>query len=190
MHINQVLAGLAFLGAVVAWDAPVYTSYNRVWQANFAGAANTIPSADNWNYITGDRNDNNEFQRYTKNTANIKVTGDGALQIIPRKDSSAPLGWTSARIESKRTVTPAVGKITRLESSVKVGANAAVNKQSIWPAVWMMGQKFREGVAWPLCGELDLFENINGQALVHGVAHCDVYPGGVCQEVKLFGRRC
>lgn len=183
MHINNVFLGLASLSAVAeAWTPPTYTNFNRVWFSSFVGAENELPASSNWNYITGDRNDNNEWQRYTTSSQNLKLSGQNTLQIIPRRDASAPRGWTSARIESKPTVTPADGKLTRIEASVRVGNNAAARKQGIWPAVWMMGDAFRKGTPWPQCGELDLYEQINGQSVVNFVGHCDVYPGGLCQE--------
>lgn len=182
MLYHKVLAALSLVASATAIDAPTYTNYTRKWQANFVGAMNVQPPASDWSIVTGDKNDNNEFQRYTTNIANLRYSGNGALQIIPRKDSTAPKGWTSARIETKFSITPEAGKITRIESSLRIAGNPAKNKQGLWPAFWMMGSSFRNGVPWPASGELDIFENINGQMTVVGVAHCDVYPNGICQE--------
>jgi beta-glucanase (GH16 family) len=182
MLFQNTLAAFSLLSAAAAIDAPAYANFTRKWQANWAGAANTLPPASDWNIIVGDQNDNNEFQRYTNSPTNIKLTGSGALQIIPRSDATAPRGWTSGRIETKFTITPEAGKVTRIESSLRVAGNAAKNKQGLWPAFWMMGDAHRKGVAWPQCGELDVFENINGQTTALGVVHCGTYPGGICNE--------
>ena len=182
MLYQNALAALSLLTVASASDAPAYSGYTRKWQANWVGAANTQPPSSDWIMVTGDKNDNNEFQRYTNSVSNIKYSGSGALQIIPRSDASAPKGWTSGRIETKFTITPEAGKITRVESSLRIAGNPAKNKQGLWPAFWMMGDSFRKGTAWPASGELDIFENINGQTTVVGVAHCGTYPGGVCNE--------
>lgn len=183
MYFPKVLAAMASILAVAeAWEAPQYNGYKRQWQAAFNGRADGQPSTNLWNYRLGDLNDNNEFQRWTKSTRNIRHTGSGALQIIPQRDSSAPRGWTSARIESKYTVTPKQGKITRLEASIRVGGNQAKNKKGLWPAFWLMGESYRQGVPWPNCGEIDIFETINGEPRSHAVVHCDTFPGGICNE--------
>lgn len=183
MYPAQILAvASVLLAGVNAWEPPQYNGFTRVWQATFIGAADTLPNSKNWNIITGDKNDNNELQRYTNNKQNVRFSGSGTLQILPRKDSSAPKGWTSGRIESKYTVTPAPGKITRMEASLRVAGNPTQNKKGMWYAFWMNGDAFRKGVPWPQCGEIDMFENINGEKKSYGVLHCDKYPAGICNE--------
>lgn len=183
MYPTHVLAALTTLLATAqAWTPPNYSGYKRVWQATFIGSADALPSTSNWNFITGDKNYNNELQRYTANKKNVRMSGSGTLQIIPRKDSSAPNGWTSARIESKYTPTPTSGKSTRFEASLRIAGNPQKNKQGMWYAFWMLGEGYRTGTTWPACGEIDIFENINGDKYGHGSMHCDVYPGGVCNE--------
>jgi beta-glucanase (GH16 family) len=183
MLFQNTIAALSLLSAASAIDAPIYPGFTRKWQANWKGAANTLPPASEWNIIQSSVNDNNELQTYTNSNANLRYNGSEALQIIPRKDASAVRGWTSARIETKFTITPEAGKVTRIESALRIGGAPAKNKQGLWPAFWMMGDSFRsKGTPWPECGELDIFENINGQNSVHGVAHCDTYPYGACLE--------
>ena len=178
-HIFVIFASI--LAVSLAWVPPTYNGYTRVWQSTCIGKAGTLPSSTNWNIITGNVNYNNEIQTYTRNQKNIHLSGSGTLQIIPRRDSSVPGGWTSSRIESKYTFTPRAGKITRVEASIRL-ANAAGRKQGIWPAFWMLGSSYRHGTVWPACGEIDIFENINGQSVAHGAMHCDVSPGGICNE--------
>jgi beta-glucanase (GH16 family) len=183
MLFQTALATLSLLSVASAIDSPTYSGFTRKWQANWKGAANTLPPVNDWNIIQSSVNDNNELQTYTNSNANLRYNGSEALQIIPRKDASAVRGWTSARIETKFTITPEAGKITRIESMLRIGGNQAKSKQGLWPAFWMMGDVFRsKGTKWPQCGELDIFENINGQTNVVGVAHCGTYPNGVCNE--------
>lgn len=183
MHFPKLLAALAFLAVVTgAWNAPTYGGFTRNFNANFVGKKGYQPNSANWNLIKGDKNDNNEYQRWTADKKNLQFSGEGTLQIVPWRDSKAPKGWTSARIESKYTVTPKAGRITRVEASIRIAGNPANRKQGIWPAFWMMGDAYRKGVAWPSCGEVDILENINGQKTAYGVVHCDKYPGGICNE--------
>ncbi|KAK7409660.1 hypothetical protein QQX98_008175 [Neonectria punicea] len=183
MSCQKILAAFFSLFALaLAWQPPSYSGYTRVWKANFIGTEYALPSTSNWNIITGDNNYNNESQTYTSSSRNIRLSGAGTLQLIPRKDASAAHGWTSARIESKYTLTPVAGKITRVESSLRLAGNAASHKQAIWPAFWLLGDSNRKGTLWPACGEVDIMENINGQKIAYGSVHCDVAPGGICNE--------
>ncbi|TEA08737.1 Glucan endo-1,3-beta-glucosidase A1 [Colletotrichum sidae] len=61
------------------------------------------------------------------------------------------------------------------------------NEQGIWPAFWMMGDAVRNGVEWPLCGELDVFEQVNGQLTATGTVHCQQESGGICNEPSGHG---
>ncbi|KAL6863393.1 hypothetical protein ACO1O0_003645 [Amphichorda felina] len=184
MHLTQLLAALASLAAVAeAWNAPTYSGYTRNFNANFVGKKGYQPTKENWNIITGDANDNNEFQRWTNSKSNLQFSGEGTLQITPLRSTTAPKGWTSARIESKYLVSPKAGRITRVEAAVRMAGTPSSKKQGIWPAFWMMGDSCRKGTAvWPACGEIDIAENINGEAKSHAVVHCDKYPEGACKE--------
>ncbi|KAI6778175.1 uncharacterized protein J7T54_002710 [Emericellopsis cladophorae] len=183
MYLRQILAALLpLVTVVVAWQSPQYNGYTRRWQATFIGQADALPNSNNWNVINSAQVYNNELQRYTNKKANIRFNGNGALQLIPRRDATAPGGWTSGRIESKYTLTPTAGKITRVESSLRIAGNPQKNKQGLWPAFWMLGASYRQGVKWPECGEIDIMENINGQSIGYGVVHCDKGPGGACNE--------
>jgi beta-glucanase (GH16 family) len=183
MHFTQILAALASLAAVTQADpSPNYNGYTRKWEATFQGPLGTSPSPVNWIIKQGAQNDNNELQVYTASKANLQFNGAGKLQIIPRRDSTALRGWTSGRIETAFSITPVAGKITRIESSLRVGGNPQKNKQGIWPAFWLLGASFRTGTSWPSCAEIDIMEQVNGQSIGYQVLHCDKYPGGICNE--------
>ncbi|KAK0390549.1 hypothetical protein NLU13_0053 [Sarocladium strictum] len=172
-----------------ALQPPSYTGFSGKWSDHFDAAADALPNSSKWNTIATSAVFNNEWQTYTRNKANIRHTGAGRLQILPRKDSSAVRGWTSGRIESKYTVTPTAGKITRIESQLRIGGAPRSQKQGVWPAFWLMGQSYRQGTLWPASGEIDVFENVNGDNICVGVIHCDRAPGGVCNEpIGLPGR--
>ncbi|KAK1246006.1 hypothetical protein MKX07_005075 [Trichoderma sp. CBMAI-0711] len=178
---------LAFVGLSNAWAPPSYGGFNLVWNDDFAGNGGTSPNTGNWNIITGNLNVNNELETYSSSTKNVQLSGGNTLQLVPWKDSSTFGGWTSGRLESKYTFTPQAGKVTRAEASIRMGSNAQANKQGIWPAFWMLGDVLRHGGSWPSCGEIDILEQVNGQPTGHGTLHCDVYPGGICNEGNGIG---
>ena len=68
----------------------------------------------------------------------------------------------------------------QIEASVSLGSNA--RKQGIWPAFWLMGDSVHHGTPWPQCGELDVFEQVNGAMTAYGTIHCGTNPGGACGE--------
>ncbi|CAH0027037.1 unnamed protein product [Clonostachys rhizophaga] len=181
--VRFTVTSLLSLAAVAgAWESPTYSGWTRVWQDTFSGSGGSSPNTGNWNIITGDLGVNAELQVYTSSSANVQLSGGQTLQLVPWKDSSKPKGWTSGRIESKYTFTPANGKITRIEAQIMFGDSAIANKQGIWPAFWMLGNSMRNGVGWPACGEIDIMETVNGLLTGYGTIHCDVYPGGICNE--------
>ncbi|KYK54241.1 endo-1,3-beta-glucanase [Drechmeria coniospora] len=185
----QALA--AILAAVVstaqAWDAPNHAGFSKVWQDTFGGSPGSPPDVGNWNIINGNLGVNNELQTYTPSSRNVQLSGGSTVQFVPWRDASAPFGWTSGRIESKYVFTPAAGRLTRAEAIIRFGTNAIDRKQGIWPAFWILGDSIRYGMPWPSCGELDVMETVNGQLRGYGTAHCDVFPGGICNEGNGLG---
>ncbi|CAG9992248.1 unnamed protein product [Clonostachys byssicola] len=178
---------LSLASVATAWDSPTYSGFTRVWQDTFPGASGATPNEGNWNIITGDLGVNNELQVYTRSNRNVQISGGNTLQLVPWRDSSQAKGWTSGRMESKYTFTPQNGRITRLEGQLRFGDGATSAKKGIWPAFWMLGNALRTGGSWPSCGEIDIMETINGQLTGYGTVHCDVYPGGICNEGSGIG---
>ncbi|PHH77598.1 hypothetical protein CDD80_425 [Ophiocordyceps camponoti-rufipedis] len=173
-----------FLSAVSAWGAPNYGGFGRVWQETFSGPAGSSPNRGNWNIIEGNLGYNEELQRYTASNSNLQLTGGDTLQIIPRRDGG---GWTSGRLESTYVARPSAGKVTKLEAVIRFGGNGVDRKKGIWPAFWVLGDSHRHGTPWPACGELDIMETVNGQLTGYGTVHCDVFPGGICNEGNGIG---
>ncbi|KAK4134643.1 glycoside hydrolase family 16 protein [Trichocladium antarcticum] len=179
MHFSYASV-LPFLAAsVAAWTAPSHGGYRLIWSDSFAGATNKLPNENNWNILDGNLGVNNELQTYKRSARQVQTSGGGTLQLVPWKDGAA---WTSGRIESKYTFTPQAGRRTMAEASIRFGSNKISTKQGIWPAFWLLGNSIRAGTPWPRCGELDIMETVNGQLTGHATAHCDVYPGGLCNE--------
>ncbi|KAM7183149.1 glycoside hydrolase [Naviculisporaceae sp. PSN 640] len=177
-----LLAALPVL--VSASNAPGINGYRLVWQDNFIGPAGELPNENTWDIINRNIGVNGELQTYRKRSKNVQKSGGETLQLVPwREDGS----WTSGRIESWYTFTPQPGKRTLAQAEIRFGGNQIWNKQGIWPAFWTLGQSMREGTIWPACGEVDILETVNGQLTGYGTIHCDVSPGGICNEQQGIG---
>ncbi|KAI9150422.1 Beta-glucanase [Paramyrothecium foliicola] len=174
-----------FLAAGLATTAyafvPNVDGMNTVWSDAFEGCAGCTPDLEAWT-IGLDIHVNNEVQDYSDSSSNLQLSGGDTLQLVPWKDDAGK--WTSGRLESKQSWTPQPGKKFQVQGEVRVGSNA--QKQGIWPAFWLLGDAIRNGTPWPTCGELDIFEQVNGLMTGHGTVHCGTENGGPCNEP--FGR--
>jgi hypothetical protein len=182
MRILSFSIALALSWAVIG-SAPPYEGYDIIWEDSFEGPAGSLPDTSNWIMQEWFKDLNGDWQTYTTNPENQQLTGQGSLLISPLRDSSATKGWTSGRLESAYTFTPAPGARTIAEASIKLGSAPASGKQGIWSAFWLLGDSHRRGtLIWPACGEIDIMENVNGETKTQGVIHCDKNPGGICNE--------
>ncbi|KAI8626430.1 putative endo-1,3(4)-beta-glucanase [Xylariaceae sp. FL1651] len=181
---TKLLAFALTVASVTAEAVPGYGGYSVIWQENFNGPAGQLVDQGTWNIITGPNPANNEMETYTASNQNHQLSGGATLQIVPQNNNGA---WTSARLESKYTFTPPDGRATMIEAKIRFGNNDISNKQGIWPAFWMLGDSIRHGTPWPECGEIDILETVDGQLTGYGTVHCDVSPGGICNESNGLG---
>ncbi|GAA4616852.1 glycoside hydrolase family 16 protein [Saccharopolyspora hordei] len=160
---------------------------------DFTGEAGSLPSSD-WiidtgtSYPGGPANwGTGEIQTYTDDPANLSLDGNGNLQITPLRDDAG--GWTSGRIETQRADFKAEeGGAVRIEARLQVPNVTGDAALGYWPAFWALGAPYRGDYwNWPGIGEFDVMENVNGKNETHGVLHCDVSPGGSCNETEGLG---
>ena len=161
--LASCLAAVAFaaLGAAPAKAdtvPPAPSGWNTVFGDNFAGAAGSAPSAQNWFYDIGTGYGTGETEQTTNSTK----------QRLPgRHRPPGPQGhhsggtWTCARIESTRDdfQAPAGGK---LEMTAEIEQPNPANGLGYWPAFWALGSPMRTGGGWPQSGEIDMMEDVNG----------------------------
>ena len=173
---------------------PPAAGWTQVWADDFDGPSGTLPSSSNWifdlghNYPGGPANwGTGEIQNYTNSTNNIKVDGSGNLVITALKDSAG--NWTSSRIETQRAnFKPAPGGKLAIEGRIQLPNVTGDAALGYWPAFWTLGSPYRGNFQnWPGIGEFDIMENSNGLNTVLGTLHCDVTPGGVCDENNGIG---
>jgi len=187
---------VALLGAtsVRADVPPTQSGWSLQWSDDFTGAANTLPSAANWQIDTGysypggpGNWGTGEIQRYTDSTSNLGLDGGGNLRITPLRDGAG--NWTSARVETKRADFKApAGGVLRMEGRIQMPNVTGDAALGYWPAFWALGSPYRGNYQnWPGIGEFDIMENVNGINSVWGVLHCGVNPGGACNESTGIG---
>ena len=155
--------------------------WTLVWSDEFnGGAGEGINTADwSFNIGNGDANPagwgNQELQYYTDSTNNVRMDGDGNLEIVARREPSGPCWfggnceYTSGRILTAGKVNFKYGKV---EARIKVSGSGA----GTWPAFWALGEG-NEG--WPNIGEIDIMEFV-GRAPneIFGTLHGPGYSGG------------
>ena len=125
-----------------------------------------LPDSEKWNYEEGQIR-NNEEQYYTvKREKNVR-TENGHLLIEAHREDYEGAHITSASLNTKNKQHFLYG---RIEARLKVPLG-----RGTWPAFWMLGVNIPE-VGWPMCGELDIMENVGFDSLrIHGNIHTKAY---------------
>jgi beta-glucanase (GH16 family) len=159
----------SLISTTSATAAESISGFHITWQENFSGAS---LDTTKWNRFTGIPS-NGEQETYPANSDNCRFTGSSLL-IVPENNGGK---WTSCRIETIDAFTTTPGKQMIVQSRFKLGTSNSP-LQGIWPAFWSIGEAVRHGTQWPACGEIDTFENINGQSLGYGTLHC----GTACHD--------
>lgn len=147
----------------VDWDKAVL-----VWSDEFDG---TEIDTSNWHFETGDWGwGNNELQNYTPLEAGNATIENGILSITAKLEGEGQnVGdYTSTRMNSKKAF-----KYGRLEIRAKMPEHKG---NGIWPALWMLGDMFRDGGGWPRSGEIDILEYVSYRpdsvlATIHTIAN-------------------
>ncbi|OLV16094.1 glycoside hydrolase family 16 protein [Deinococcus marmoris] len=163
--------------------------WTLIWQDEFGGAAGSQPDERIWNYDYGNADangwGNEELQFYTRDVANVRLDGQGHLEIRALKNTADlacwngdPCAYTSARLTTKNKVTFTNG---RIEARIQMPPGAGY-----WPAFWSLGQNGK----WPDGGEIDIMEWLGREPnTVYGTLHGPGYSGaqGISKN-KTLGR--
>ena len=143
------------------------TEWKLVWSDEFQYTG--APDPSKWGYEQGFIR-NEELQYYTNRPENVRVDGE-RLIIEARQDSAIIDGETrditSASVTTRDKQSWQYGKV---EISAKLPSGLGT-----WPALWMLGENISD-VGWPLCGEIDIMENVGYNAdTVFTTIHTEAY---------------
>jgi beta-glucanase (GH16 family) len=141
-------------------------SYKLLWSDEFDKDGK--PNESIWQFETGGHGfGNGEDQYYTDKLDNAFVK-DGLLHIVAKKEAYENRQYTSAKLTT-------YGKKSIQYGRVEVMAQLPLGKGT-WPAIWLLPNSFQKGVAWPLCGEIDLMEHVgHNPGVVHFSLHSKSY---------------
>jgi beta-glucanase (GH16 family) len=155
MKIKSLLAILLFTLQLQGQN------WKLVWadEFNYTG----LPDTTKWIHEVGNIK-NLELQCYTYRRPENSKVSNGQLHIIARKENYQRADYTSARLSTDGRFSFRYGKI---EACIK-----APKGKGMWPAFWLLGQNIRQ-VKSPKCGEIDIMEHVNNEALIHSTMHWD-----------------
>jgi beta-glucanase (GH16 family) len=137
-----------------------------VWSDEFdTGSA---PAATVWSYDLGSGGwGNSELQTYTDDPANVRIEGGylyiTAVETLSTRGKRTTKTYTSARIKTEDKLTYKYGT---MEARIMTPDLA----DGLWPAFWTLGNNF-SSVGWPDCGEIDVMEMGNVNAINDGVVN-------------------
>ena len=192
VHRNAAVTPLACPGGGVP-APPAGWSLN--WADDFDSCtAGTSPSGANWlfdlgtSYPGGAPNwGTGEVESMTNSTANVSQDGAGHLRITPLRAANG--SWTSARIETQRNdFQPPAGGVMRVSARLQQPNVTGAGAAGYWPAFWMLGGPFRGNYTnWPIVGEIDIMEDVNGLSSEFATLHCGPSIPGTCNETTGIG---
>ena len=153
---------------------PPTSDWTMVWSDEFSGPNGSPIDRTKWIAETGGKGwGNHELEYYTDHSENASLQ-DGNLVIRALQEKyigpdGVERNYTSARLKTFGKFSQTYG---RFEARIKIP-----DGQGIWPAFWMLGDDI-DRVGWPVCGEIDIMENIGKEpAIIHGSIHGPGYVG-------------
>ena len=145
--------------------------FGLVFEHQFDGPAGTAPDPSVWKHdVGGEGWGNGQLEHNTDRTDNVRLTGDGFLEIVAQREEYQGNEYTSGRIKTEGLWTGGYGKY---EARIKLPEG-----KGVWPAFWLLGADF-ETIGWPTCGEIDILEMRGDNPYeVSGTIHGPGYSGG------------
>lgn len=157
--------GISFRKAalIILFAGGVNTAFGQLlWSDEFDSG--TSLDSDIWSYDLGDSGwGNQELQNYTDDPDNVRLENGNLVINIRSTGEGASRQFTSARVKTQDKLTFKYG---RIEARIQMPDLA----DGLWPAFWTLGSNFGE-VAWPWCGEIDIVEMGNADAISTGLVN-------------------
>lgn len=169
------LSALTVLGCSAASNSSSSSSsgqtppWKQVWADNFNGPADSNVNTSYWDFNTGRGIfGTGEVETMTSSRYNVHLDGRGDLDLIVLGHGaagSAGAAWTSGRIRTRSQFEAPAGGEMMVTASIEQPGPA--NPVGYWPGFWMLGSG-----AWPMGGEIDIMEDVNGLSEDSGTLHC------------------
>jgi beta-glucanase (GH16 family) len=148
-------------GAVYALPPEIVSGYHLAWSDEFNGTS--LDTANNWSYDTGAVY-NQEQELYKR--ACVEVS-NGSLKIWS-KHNLYGVTYPSGRIDTHDKKIFTYGYFeAAIQGPIGTGGK---NGPGLWSAVWILGNSINHGVAWPTCGEMELYEQRTCSCVVNANA--------------------
>ena len=143
--------------------------WKQTWADNFNGPADDSVDTNYWDFNTGRGIfGTGEIETMTSSLYNVHLDGHGDLDLIVLGHGAAGgsgAAWTSGRIRTKSQFEAPAGGEMMVTASIEQPGPA--NPVGYWPGFWMLGSS-----AWPMGGEIDIMEDVNGLSKDSGTLHC------------------
>ena len=147
-----VFLSMLVLGTGAAYALPKNVTdtlkMGLVWADEFDGTV--LDTVNNWSYDTGQVY-NQEQELYKR--ACVEVS-NGSLKIWS-KHNLYGVTYPSGRIDTHDKKIFTYGYF---EAAIQGPIGVGKNGPALWSAVWLLGNSIHHGVAWPTCGEIELYE--------------------------------
>jgi beta-glucanase (GH16 family) len=153
---------IIFLTMLIAGVEPVHAlppaaaGYGLAWSDEFNGTS--LDTVNNWSYDTGmvygaDKAD------YHRECVTVE---NGNLVIWTKHKTFGYYNYISGRVDThdKKIFTYGYFECRMI---TPVGQ---VSGPGVWSAVWLLGNSIQHGVAWPTCGEMEIYEQRPSNAVV------------------------
>ena len=152
-----------------------------LWSEEFLPTPDGQPNSKFWTPDLGDGSQhglvgwgNHEREFYTIDALSVNsgltISANREVGVSPIETYYGPAEWTSGKIHTNSKI---FFKYGYLEISAKMPCGIGT-----WPALWLLGKSISEGVAWPACGEIDLFEGNGAKPqTIQGTLHAAGYAG-------------
>jgi beta-glucanase (GH16 family) len=154
-------------------------NWHLLWSDEFNGAAGSLPSAADWNFVQGwGPKGNHEIQWYCLpkekdgpcEASDPNLFEDGSGNLVLKAIHNGQL-WSSARLNTMHKHSLLYG---RVEARLRMEPGAG-----FWPAFWLLGEDSNTA-GWPKCGEQDIMEWVQkyGPGTTSSTVHGPGYSGG------------
>jgi beta-glucanase (GH16 family) len=154
---NIIALILLALPCLVFAVPPAAEGYGLAWSDEFNGAS--LDTVNNWNYDTG-MVYCCEQESYHRACVTVE---NGNLVIWSKLNTYGGYSpYASGRIDThdKKTFTYGYFEVRMI---TPVGQ---VSGPGLWSAVWLLGNSIQHGVAWPTCGEMEIYEQRPSNTIV------------------------